>query len=98
MRRNSMDGGVTRVELLIVIVVMGVITIPLTDFVLSYMRTNQTTQNRLTDSADMQILTAYFSEDVSNAGVYAAQSGSAYQYQQGRSVWTSGFDPGTCGQ
>lgn len=93
MRRRH-DDGYTLIELLVCIVVLGIIMAPLTEFVMVYLKNTKTTQNRLADSHDLQIATAYFSQDVGDIGVRS--TGSAPQYLFTQSVWTptSGFPSG----
>jgi prepilin-type N-terminal cleavage/methylation domain-containing protein len=74
-RRAARDGGFTLIELLITVVIMGVITLPLGNFVLAYLHNYTQTTNRLGDSHDIQIATAYLSQDVSNTQSVWVQGG-----------------------
>ena len=58
------DAGFTLTELLITMVIIGVITVPVADLMISYFTNSNTTLSRLNESHDEQIATAYFSEDV----------------------------------
>jgi prepilin-type N-terminal cleavage/methylation domain-containing protein len=78
------QSGFTLIELVITIVIMGVITLPLANFVLAYFKNYAQTQSRLSDSHDTQIAAAYFSQDVANVGVRTAYPALALQ----QSVWT----------
>jgi len=80
-RRLSDDSGFTLVELIAAIVIMGVITIPLGNFMLEYLQNTTDSQARISDSHDMQIAAAYFSQDVSNMGLRDA----SYNFQA--SAW-----------
>jgi prepilin-type N-terminal cleavage/methylation domain-containing protein len=94
-RRRGDDGGFTLIELVITIVIMGVITLPLANFVLAYFKNYAQTQSRLSDSHDTQIAAAYFSQDVANAGVRTAYPAMAPQ----RSIWTDPSSlPSYCGK
>lgn len=62
------DEGFTLLELIMAIVIMGIITLPLGNFILQYFTNFQQTQTRFSDSHDVQIATAYFGQDVSNIG------------------------------
>jgi len=73
-RVRADDAGFTLIELIMTMLIMGIITIPLANFVLSYFENYQTTENRLSDSHDIQIATAYFSQDVANADTVATTS------------------------
>jgi prepilin-type N-terminal cleavage/methylation domain-containing protein len=90
-RPGRRDAGFTLIELVLTVVLMGIITLPLANFVLAYLDNYTQTETRISESHDMQTATAYFSQDVANAGVRDA-SGTALQ-----SVWTSGFPAGSCG-
>jgi prepilin-type N-terminal cleavage/methylation domain-containing protein len=95
--RSRGDGGFTLIELVIVIAILGVILVPLSDFVLSYFKTYPVTVARLNESHDAQIASAYLSQDVADTGLRA----SATPYAPQQSVWTatSGFPATTyCGQ
>ena len=66
------DGGFTLIELLITIAIMGVITLPLGNLVISYFKNTANTTARLAGSHDAQIAAAYFSQDVASLGVQSA--------------------------
>jgi prepilin-type N-terminal cleavage/methylation domain-containing protein len=63
------DDGFTLVELLLVIVILGVITVPLGNVVIGALRNQQATQDRLELSHDAQISAAYFAQDVATVGI-----------------------------
>jgi prepilin-type N-terminal cleavage/methylation domain-containing protein len=88
------DAGLTLLELIITIAIMGVLTVPMADFVLQYFATYSDTQTRLSDSHDLQIAAAYFSQDVANTGLRSAATNNPVQ-----SIWTpaSGFPATYCG-
>jgi prepilin-type N-terminal cleavage/methylation domain-containing protein len=94
--RGSDDGGFTLVELMLVIAILGVIMVPLSNFVISYFKTYPVTQTRLSESHDAQIAAAYLSQDVADTGL----RGSASPYAPQQSVWTptSGFPATYCGK
>lgn len=87
------DSGFTLVELVITVSLMGIIIVALCDFLLAYYKNYTQTENRLSDSHDMQIATAYFSQDVANTGLRGPAPG--YGFVQ--SVWTSSFPATYCG-
>lgn len=92
-RLRADDAGFTLIELIITIVIMGVITLPLANFMLAYLKNYTQTESRLSDSHDIQIATAYFSQDVANIGLRSTTS----PYDPQTSVWTTGFPANYCG-
>lgn len=90
-RLRRSDGGFTLIELLLTVVILGVITIPLANFVISYFVNTTTTAGRLSESHDEQIASSYFSDDVSNVGTRDATLALT------QSVWTGSFPAGSCG-
>jgi prepilin-type N-terminal cleavage/methylation domain-containing protein len=93
-RLRGDESGFTLIELLMAIVIMGIITLPLGNFALAYFKNFQTTEDRLSDSHDIQIVTAYFSQDVASTGLYASTT----PYGPLQSIWTTSFPAGYCGQ
>jgi prepilin-type N-terminal cleavage/methylation domain-containing protein len=93
-RLRSDDEGFTLLELVVAIAIMGIITVPLANFVLAYFDNYTNTSNRLSDSHDIQIATAYFSQDVANSGLYSSTS----PYGALQSVWASTLPASYCGQ
>jgi prepilin-type N-terminal cleavage/methylation domain-containing protein len=73
------DGGFTLIELLVAVVIMGVITVPLSNVVLDYLRHTDVTTGRLIESHDVQIASAYWAQDVSSLGVRSTTSPFALQ-------------------
>ncbi|HVK26257.1 MAG TPA: prepilin-type N-terminal cleavage/methylation domain-containing protein [Actinokineospora sp.] len=77
MRVNRDEAGFTLVELLMAIVILSVITIPLTSLIISGMRNTTTSSSRMELSHDAQISSTYFGHDVATVGIrdYAAAQG-----------------------
>ena len=69
-RRWRDDQGLTLIELLIAIVIMGIIIAPLANGLISFFRDYNDTNRRLSESHDAQITAAYFAQDVSSIGVH----------------------------
>lgn len=63
------EGGFTLIELLATVVIMGIIGVGITGVVISYLRNTVDTQARMTESQDLQFVTAYWQRDVSSVGV-----------------------------
>lgn len=63
------DRGFTLIELLLAIVILGIITVPLGNVIISYLRNTDATTARLSESHDAQISAAYFAADVASIGV-----------------------------
>lgn len=91
MKRPHRDDGFTLIELVMTVAIMGIIVVPLANFVLAYFDNYQTTEQRLSDSHEIQIATAYVSQDAANTGMH----GGAPSYTLQQSAWTSGS---YCGQ
>ena len=86
-KRLAADGGYTLIELLSTVIILGIIVLPLGNFMLAYLQNSTDTRDRIADSHDIQIATAYFSEDVANMGVRDS-SGNLQA-----SAWTSATSP-----
>jgi len=72
LRGPGAEDGFTLVELLLVIVIMGIITVPLSDVVIGYLKNSDTTTARLIESHDAQIASAYWAQDVASVGTRSA--------------------------
>ncbi|TDO64046.1 prepilin-type N-terminal cleavage/methylation domain-containing protein [Kribbella sp. VKM Ac-2571] len=68
-RRPRSDAGFTIVELLVAVVILGVITVPLSNAVIGILHNAQGTSARLELSHDAQIAGAYFAADAATLGV-----------------------------
>lgn len=79
MRLKDRDDGFTLIELLAAITILAVITVPLANVVLGYLRTSGQTVAQLAESSDAQLAAAYFARDVASIGVRAASSPFAFQ-------------------
>ena len=67
-RAAADDGGFSLVELLLVIVVLGVITVPLANVILGALRNTDQTAGRLAESHDAQLAASYWAADVASVG------------------------------
>jgi prepilin-type N-terminal cleavage/methylation domain-containing protein len=67
-RMLAADAGFTLVEMLVVIAILGVITVPIGNVILGLMRNSDDTSHRLKESHDVQISAAYWSADVGSLG------------------------------
>ena len=86
MRQRSLrddDAGFTLIELLITIVILGVITLPLGNFVIEYFRYTADATGRVNESHDAQIAAAYFAQDVASLGTRNQST-----QVLGQSIWT----------
>jgi prepilin-type N-terminal cleavage/methylation domain-containing protein len=68
------DAGFTLIELLVAIVILGIISVPLANVVIGYLRNSDAPAARMSESHDAQISAAYFSRDVASIGVRATAS------------------------
>jgi prepilin-type N-terminal cleavage/methylation domain-containing protein len=64
------DRGMTLLELLMVVVILGIIAAPITAAFIGYLRNTYELQYRLAESHDAQISSAYFAQDVQSIGVH----------------------------
>jgi prepilin-type N-terminal cleavage/methylation domain-containing protein len=62
------DSGFTLIELLIAIVIIGFISVPLGNVVISFLQNTDSTTARLNESHDAQIVAAYWAQDVASVG------------------------------
>jgi prepilin-type N-terminal cleavage/methylation domain-containing protein len=62
------DCGFTLVELLLAIVIIGVITVPLSGVLIGFLKNTDATTARLIESHDGQIASAYWAQDVASIG------------------------------
>lgn len=80
------DRGFSLVELLVTIVIIGIIAVPLSNVIISYLHNTDATTARLSESHDAQISAAYFSADVASIGVrsttYSANPAAPYPLTQ----------------
>jgi prepilin-type N-terminal cleavage/methylation domain-containing protein len=90
-RPRRQDAGFTLIELLISVVIIGVITVPLGNFVIEYFLNTGATTGRLSESHDEQLAASYFAQDVANAGLRDASLNPL------QSVWTGSFPASSCG-
>jgi Tfp pilus assembly protein PilW len=68
-RRSRPDErGATLTELLVAITILSIIILPLGDAVIGFLRITDDTSQRLTESHDAQLASAYFSADVLSTG------------------------------
>jgi len=69
--RRRDDRGVTLIELVMTVSIIGVVVVALTGVMLAYFRNTADTQARLTESHDVQFAAAYWQRDVSSIGLRA---------------------------
>jgi len=85
LRGVDRESGFTLIELMVAVIVMGIITVPLGNFMLEYLQNTTTTTDRFSDSHDIQLASAYFAQDVAATGLHSAVS----PYPLVQSVWTT---------
>jgi prepilin-type N-terminal cleavage/methylation domain-containing protein len=66
------ERGFTLVELLVAIVILGIVTVPISNFFIGYLKNTAQTAGNLNESHDGQIASAYWQQDVSSVGVHDA--------------------------
>jgi type II secretory pathway component PulJ len=84
---RSDDAGFTLIELLITFLVLGTILVPLSAFFIQYLHSYNQTEQRLSDSHDLQSAAVYFGQDVANTGLRNQVAGQTTFAPQ-QSVWT----------
>lgn len=77
---NPRDDGFTLIELLVAIAILGIITVPVANIIVGYLRNSTATVATLAESHDAQITAAYWAQDVSSVG--ARSSASPYPLNQ----------------
>lgn len=60
--------GFTLIEVIIVVVILGIITVPVTGVVIAFLRNTDATNAELSESRDAQITAAYWAQDVASVG------------------------------
>lgn len=63
------ERGLTLIEMLVTIAILGIIILPLSNALIGVIRNTDDTTRRLSESHDAQIMVAYFAQDVQSAGV-----------------------------
>ncbi len=89
MRLRRGADGFTLVELLVAIVILGIISVPLSNVVIGYFRNTDATTARLLESHDAQISSTYWAQDVASIGTRSTTA----PYPLNQSVWTGAFGP-----
>ena len=74
MRLSSEEHGFTLIELMVAMAIIAVVTVPLGNVVIVYLRTSDGTAARMAESNDAQISAAYFARDVASVGVRGSAS------------------------
>jgi prepilin-type N-terminal cleavage/methylation domain-containing protein len=80
------ERGLTLVELVVAIAIMGIIVVPLGNAMIVFFRNSNDTSARLSESHDVQIASAYFSQDVQATGVH---DWAAYPFSLKQSIETN---------
>jgi len=74
LRGRGADKGFTLVELILAVIIIGVITVPLANVVIGYLKNVDATNARLIESHDVQIASAYWAQDVASLGTRSVTS------------------------
>jgi prepilin-type N-terminal cleavage/methylation domain-containing protein len=83
MRLKTDQRGLTLIEVLVAIVVLGIIILPLGNAMIGFIRLSDQTTQHMTESHDAQIAAAYLAQDVQSLGV---RDWAAYPYPYRQSV------------
>jgi prepilin-type N-terminal cleavage/methylation domain-containing protein len=92
MRLKRGSDGFTLVELLVAMVILGIISIPLSNVVIGYFRNTNATTARLIESHDAQISSTYWAQDVASIGTRSTTA----PYPLNQSVWTGASSLYSC--
>jgi type II secretory pathway pseudopilin PulG len=65
--RGRSDEGMTMVELVVAVLVLGIIIVPISTSVIIGLATTQRAEQRTTDTTDQQVLASYFVNDIQSA-------------------------------
>ena len=84
MRLRRGADGFTLVEVLLVIAILGLISVPLGNVIIGYFRNTDATTARLIESHDAQISSTYWAQDVASIGTRSTTA----PYPLNQSVWT----------
>jgi len=97
--RIRSERGFTLVELLVAIVILGIITIPLSGTVVSALKNTGTTEDRMNLSHDAQISSSYFAADVAGVGIrdYDNVSGNSLPFKASVQLNAAYNEGHTCG-
>jgi prepilin-type N-terminal cleavage/methylation domain-containing protein len=83
MQLSRRDEGLSLIEVLLVIVILGLITVPLGNAFIDFLNNTDRTTQRLSESHDLQLAAAYFAQDVQSVGT---RDWSTYPYELQQSV------------
>jgi prepilin-type N-terminal cleavage/methylation domain-containing protein len=92
--RTRDDRGLTLIELLVTIAILGVIAVPLSAALITYFQHTDETNQRLSLSHDSQIAAAYFAQDVVGMGI---RNWGDPGFPLVQSVYRSTSGPAPCG-
>ena len=70
-RGPGVDDGFTLIELLVAVIILGIITVPLSNVIIGFLRNTDATTGRLLASHDVQIASAYWAQDVASIGTHS---------------------------
>ena len=94
LRAGARDRGLTLIELLVTITLLGIIAVPLSAALITYFQHTDDTTSRLSLSHDAQISSSFFAQDVQSMGTH---NWGATDFPLTRSVYTDGTKPYACG-
>jgi len=97
-RLNRDDRGFTLIEMMIAVVLLAVIIVPLATALVGFFQNTTAMNNRMSESHDVQIASAYWNQDVQSIGAHD-WSGTTITNKQSIDVptFTGSFACGTAG-
>jgi prepilin-type N-terminal cleavage/methylation domain-containing protein len=82
MRLKRDDRGMTLIEIMMALAILGIIVAPLAMALIGFMRNADQTAQRMNENHDLQIATAYFAQDVQAMGVHDWTVAAPYPLRQ----------------